>query len=204
VRRNDLFGVLYDVQGMRHVDTLTLALGGGTLGTADLTLPGPAPLPSPGAVNGTVTRDDAPRRQRRSPSRSTPTCGRSPATRSRLGAAAAHRAARPAVREVDELVGDSDDGEGWSILFDVDRCPAKWLPFQAALIGVRLPEGLTDEQRRRIKRGRRLQRGTPAAIKGIARQHLTGHQRTVFLERDGGAWRDTLITYSAETPDPPP
>jgi hypothetical protein len=55
VRRNDLFGVLYDVTGMRHVTTLTLALNGGTLGTADLTLPGPAPLPAPGAVNGTVT-----------------------------------------------------------------------------------------------------------------------------------------------------
>jgi hypothetical protein len=55
VRRNDLFGVLYDVTGMRHVTTLTLALNGGTLGTADLTLPGPAPLPTPGAVNGTVT-----------------------------------------------------------------------------------------------------------------------------------------------------
>jgi uncharacterized phage protein gp47/JayE len=54
IRRNDLFGVLYDVPGLRHVDTLTLALNGGTLGTADLTLPGPAPLPTPGAVNGTV------------------------------------------------------------------------------------------------------------------------------------------------------
>jgi hypothetical protein len=55
VRRNDLFGVLYDVEGLRHVTTLTLALGGGTLGTADLTLPGPAPLPTPGAVNGTIS-----------------------------------------------------------------------------------------------------------------------------------------------------
>jgi hypothetical protein len=53
VRRNDLFGVLYGVQGLRHVDSLTLALGGGTLGTTDLTLPGPGALPSPGAISGT-------------------------------------------------------------------------------------------------------------------------------------------------------
>jgi hypothetical protein len=105
--------------------------------------------------------------------------------------------------EVDTLVGDSDIGEGWSVLFDTDRCPARWLPFQAALIGVWLPEGLDEAQQRiRIREVGGLQRGTPAAIKGIARQHLTGHQSTVFLERDGGAWRDTLITYSGETPDP--
>lgn len=55
VRRNDLFGRLYDVPGLRHVDTLTLALNGGTLGTADLTLPGPGALPTPGDVNGTIS-----------------------------------------------------------------------------------------------------------------------------------------------------
>lgn len=52
VRRNDLFGVIYDVQGVRHVDTLTLAVGGGTLGTADVTLPGPGALPTPGTIDG--------------------------------------------------------------------------------------------------------------------------------------------------------
>jgi hypothetical protein len=55
VRRNDLFGVIYDVEGIRHVDTLTLATGGGVLGTTDVTLPGPGALPTPGTITGTVT-----------------------------------------------------------------------------------------------------------------------------------------------------
>jgi hypothetical protein len=54
VERNDLINAAY-VQGMRHIDTLTLAVGGGVQGTADITLPGPAPVPSAGAVTGTVT-----------------------------------------------------------------------------------------------------------------------------------------------------
>jgi hypothetical protein len=105
--------------------------------------------------------------------------------------------------EVDELVGETNDGPGWSILFDVDRTPGKWLAFPAALIGARPAEGLTDDQRRNhIKEVGGVQRGTPAAIQSAARAHLSGMQRVTFLERDGGAWRDTLITYTAETPDP--
>jgi hypothetical protein len=104
--------------------------------------------------------------------------------------------------EVDELVGETDDGPSWSILFDVDRTPGKWLAFPAAMAGARPPEGLTDDQRRSyIKDAGGIQRGTPAAIQAAARPHLTGGQRVTFLERDGGAWRDTLITYTSETPD---
>jgi hypothetical protein len=104
--------------------------------------------------------------------------------------------------EVDELVGDSDDGPGWSIVFDVDRTPGKWLAFPAAMIGARPPEGLTDDQRRNhIKNVGGVQRGTPAAIQAAARGHLTGQQRVVFYERDGNAWWDTLVTRTAETPD---
>jgi hypothetical protein len=57
LRRNDLFGALYGVPGVRHVDTLQLAIHGGALGTADLTLNGPAALPqlAAGQPVGTVT-----------------------------------------------------------------------------------------------------------------------------------------------------
>lgn len=55
LRRNDLFGVLYDVEGIRHVTALTLALGGGSLATSDVTLAGPAALPRAGTITGTVT-----------------------------------------------------------------------------------------------------------------------------------------------------
>jgi hypothetical protein len=105
--------------------------------------------------------------------------------------------------EIDELVADTDNGPGWSVLFDVDRTPGKWLGRPAAMIGARPPEGLTDEQRRAfIKNASGPQRGTPDAIKAVAAAQLTGQQRVTFLERDGGAWRDTLITYTSETPDP--
>jgi Baseplate J-like protein len=55
VRRNDLFGALYRVDGLRHVDTLTLAIHGNALGVLDLALAGPAALPRPGTIVGTVT-----------------------------------------------------------------------------------------------------------------------------------------------------
>lgn len=104
--------------------------------------------------------------------------------------------------EVDELVSDTDDGPGWSILFQVDRTPRKWLTRPASMIGARPPEGLTDDQlRTHIKEVGGPQRGTPAAIVAAAKSHLTGEQRVTFHERDGGAWRDTLITRTAETPD---
>jgi hypothetical protein len=54
---NDLFGVLYSVPGIRHVSALTLALSAGTLGTSDVTLTGPAAVPTitSGNITATVT-----------------------------------------------------------------------------------------------------------------------------------------------------
>lgn len=55
VLRLDLVGALYKVAGIRHVTALTLAINPAALGTADLTLPGPAGLPRPNTIAGTVT-----------------------------------------------------------------------------------------------------------------------------------------------------
>lgn len=46
VIRNDLFGVLYNVRGIHHVSALTLAVHSGVQGTADITMTGPAAVPT--------------------------------------------------------------------------------------------------------------------------------------------------------------
>jgi hypothetical protein len=55
VYRNVLIGVIERVEGVRRVDTLTLAKTGQALATTDVALLGPAGLPRAGAINGTVT-----------------------------------------------------------------------------------------------------------------------------------------------------
>lgn len=53
VVRNDLFGAIYRVAGVRHVTALTLGAHGGALSAADLALTGAAPLPQPMTITGT-------------------------------------------------------------------------------------------------------------------------------------------------------
>jgi hypothetical protein len=52
---NKVMNVLGQASGVDRVLSMTMALSGGALGTADLTLPGTATLTSPGTINGTAT-----------------------------------------------------------------------------------------------------------------------------------------------------
>lgn len=103
---------------------------------------------------------------------------------------------------VDDLVRDSDDGVGWSVLFDIDRVPDAFLPWLAQAVGVRLSRGITaTQQRDEIRAAAYRRRGTPAAIEQSARVFLTGSQRVDIYEREGSAYRFRVRVYAAEFTD---
>jgi hypothetical protein len=105
---------------------------------------------------------------------------------------------------VHELVSDDADGDpGWSALLDPDRCPAQLLPFLAQCVGERIPAGETEEAaRERCRTPQGMVRGTNAAIRAAAQRTLTGTKTVQILERTSSAYTLTVITLTAETPDP--
>lgn len=55
VRINDLVAVIQGVLGVQHVESVTIAAHGDSLDTANVTMPGPGALPTPGTINGSHT-----------------------------------------------------------------------------------------------------------------------------------------------------
>lgn len=110
---------------------------------------------------------------------------------------------------IDDLARDTDERTGWVWLLHPDDTPREWLAWLGQLVGVRLLDGLDEtSQRLRVRETAGQKRGTVAAIRGAARQHLTGTRLVRIDERrrpDGTADAYHLIvtTYTAETPDPP-
>ena len=103
--------------------------------------------------------------------------------------------------EIENIVRDSDLGMGWSPLVDVNRCPDKGLDWFGQFVGVKLPQGLTEDQRRqRIKSTDGWKRGTPAAIKAAPVPYLTGNGTVILYERDTSAYHFQVLTYTSETP----
>lgn len=103
---------------------------------------------------------------------------------------------------INVLVRDSDAGPGWSIVMDTDRAPVEWLPWNAQIGGVRVLQGLIEAaQRARIKSTDGMKRGSPGAIVGAAQQFLAGTKTVYLVERHGSAYRLTVATNAAETPD---
>lgn len=103
---------------------------------------------------------------------------------------------------VEDIVRDTDDGPGYSILLDADRTPEEWIPWGMQFNGVRPRDGLAvEEQRARWKSTDGFSRGTPGAIVGAAQQYLTGTKTVYLVERHGSRYRYTVTTIDTETPD---
>lgn len=110
---------------------------------------------------------------------------------------------------IDVLVRDTDEGPGWSQVFDLDRAPDAVLPFLGQMVGVAVdPEIGPDRQRIQIRAESGFDRGTPAAIINSAKRYLTGAQHVDLTERapdqDGieQAYQLVVTTYRTETPNP--
>lgn len=104
-----------------------------------------------------------------------------------------------------EALRDDDVGSGWRRAYDPDRTPAWMLPWLAKHVG--LPEigPLSDAQVRALVRDApRMRRGSIGAFTRAPRIFLANPNtdRVEILERDGGAYRVTVATYTSQTPDP--
>lgn len=103
---------------------------------------------------------------------------------------------------IEDLIRDTDEGPGWSALVDVDRAPAEALGWLAQFVGVTVRAGLSEsEQRELIRAVVGFNRGTLASILSAMQPHLTGNKTIIVRERDGSAYRLTIITRTDETPD---
>jgi hypothetical protein len=94
--------------------------------------------------------------------------------------------------------------EGWTILFDPDRCPAPALPYLAQYRGEVLPAGISEAGAREwIKDAPNQVRGTPRAVFEAAQRRLTGERLVSMLERPAGVVDEVqIVTYAGQTPDP--
>lgn len=104
-----------------------------------------------------------------------------------------------------ELVDPEDETMvPWEPLFDVNICPEWALPWLGQLVGVRVPAGLTEQQKRDMIKGlANFKRGSPEAIIAAAQLTLTGNATVLLRERDAGnPYQLEVVTYSSETPDP--
>ena len=102
---------------------------------------------------------------------------------------------------VDALVRDGEDGTlGWGVALDVDRAPDYVLPWLAQFVGVELRSDLDDEsQRIRIREAAGWKRGSVAALRGAARQFLTGSRTVIIDERVNSPYHFTVTTRTNET-----
>lgn len=103
---------------------------------------------------------------------------------------------------INDLVRDTDEGPGWSIVLDADRVAAKYFPWLSQFNGTTVDLGLSeDDQRQQLKEVAGFRRGTIASMIAAAQPYLTGTKTVTITERDTSAYHFSVRTFTAETPD---
>lgn len=114
------------------------------------------------------------------------------------------------IRQIDEIVRDTPQGPGWSVLLDVLEAPTEGLPWLAQVLGVELAPrspNQTDAEwdayaRDALQRQAGRQRGTIDAIVSAIQATLTGTRSVSIVERYAGdPYQITYGTRTSETPD---
>jgi hypothetical protein len=112
------------------------------------------------------------------------------------------------LQPMDDLVRDTNAGTGYSLALDVDNCPDYLLRWLGQFAGVKVTPGdstdaaWVERARAEIRNAAGWRRGTPAAIRGAAQEHLTGTKTVRMLERTISAYTLTVLVRTSETPDP--
>lgn len=103
-----------------------------------------------------------------------------------------------------DVVRDTEDGPGWSVVMDADRVPDEWVAWLGQFVGVRIPDDVTTLSAKRnwIKAVSGFKRGGPAALVASVQRYLTGTKTVILTERQGSAYGLGVSTYPGETPDP--
>lgn len=112
--------------------------------------------------------------------------------------------------ETEWYAEDTDDYDGWTVIFDPQRTKAKDLRWLGQIIGERVPVGHPEPLAREwIEDRGNLNRGTLGSILRTTQRHLTGHRIITYFERTAdrasvGTQVDHLyiVTYRSETPFP--
>jgi hypothetical protein len=98
-----------------------------------------------------------------------------------------------------DVISDTEDGIGWSIVLDVERAPAAWLPWLGQFVGVTVDPVLDEAgQRAQISSLPGTKRGSPGSIAAAAQRYLTGTGTVYLIERHGSPWRLTVAMLTGE------
>lgn len=104
--------------------------------------------------------------------------------------------------EIEQLSRDSEDFPGWARIMDIDAAPVDSIWWLGQFIGVTPTGGLNEAGKRiRVREADGWKRGAVGAIRGAARQFLSGTRTVNVFERDASPYNFRIQTLDAETAD---